>query len=95
MSPQICTPPLMRRPVQTMISVRVGRSCRTSFRDAIVRFALRRPFAGAASPGEGGPRFGSGVPQGGDWTSAAVTGSVAAWSCIRRRLGRVEACRTG
>ena len=48
MSPQICTPPLMRRPVQTMISVRVGRSCRTAFRDAIVRFALRRPFAGAA-----------------------------------------------
>ena len=41
----------MRRPVQTMISVRVGRSCRTAFRDAIVRFALRRPFAGAASPG--------------------------------------------
>ena len=34
----------MRRPVQTMISVRAGRISLTAFSDAIVRFALRRPF---------------------------------------------------
>ena len=34
-----------------MISVRAGRSFWTAFRDTIVRFALRRPFAGVASPG--------------------------------------------
>ena len=52
MSPQICTPPLMRRPVQMMISVRAGRSLRTSSSDVIMRFGLRRPSAGISSPGQ-------------------------------------------
>ena len=47
-----CTPPLMRRPVQMMISVRAGRSFLIAFRDAIVRFVLGRAFADVASPGQ-------------------------------------------
>ena len=51
MSPQIWMPPLMRRPVQMMISVRAGRICWTAFSVATVRFALR-PFRFAgSSPG--------------------------------------------
>ena len=52
MSPQICTPPLMHEPVQMMISVRAGRSLRTSSSDVIMRFGLRRPSAGISSPGQ-------------------------------------------
>ena len=44
MSPQSWMPPLTRRPVQTMISVRAGRSSFTSFRVAVARLALRLPF---------------------------------------------------
>ena len=44
MSPHSWTPPWMRRPVQTMISVRAGRIARTDFSDTISPFALRRPF---------------------------------------------------
>ena len=50
MSPQTCIPPLVRKPVQMMISVRAGRSSLTTLSVAVTRFALRRFFAGA-SPG--------------------------------------------
>ncbi len=41
MSPQICRPPLVRSPVQMMISVRPGRIASTSSRETTMRFALR------------------------------------------------------
>ena len=51
--PQYWIPlPLMRRPVQTMISVRAGRSAWTSFSETVGRFALRRPFGVFSSPGQ-------------------------------------------
>ena len=50
--PQTWIPPLMRRPVQMMISVRAGRISLTAFSDAMARFALRRPLVGVSSPGQ-------------------------------------------
>ena len=44
MSPQIWTPPRVLSPVQTMISVRAGRSSFTAFRLAVARFAPRLLF---------------------------------------------------
>ena len=52
-SPQYWTPlPRMCSPVQTMISVRAGRSSRTASSETVVRSALRRPFCAGSSPGE-------------------------------------------
>ena len=52
MSPQSWMPPLMRRPVQMMISVRAGRIAFTSFRVAVARVTLRLPrfVCAGASP---------------------------------------------